>query len=184
MTLGKWQSVKRTAENATELDDLILQRSRQQSTMVKSMRHFLFALLLLTLSAGSVLAQQSSQSAEVSVALPPKLTRVLTDYEAGWKAGDATALSRLFAEDGFVLPEGRAPVRGRSAIQKLYAGPGSPLSLRAFAYAMHGDVGYIIGGYSSESGKPDEGKFTLTLRKGRDGRWLIVSDMDNSNSRR
>jgi ketosteroid isomerase-like protein len=25
------------------------------------------------------------------------------------------------------------------------------------------------------------GKFTLTLRKGTDGRWLIVSDMDNGN---
>jgi ketosteroid isomerase-like protein len=23
------------------------------------------------------------------------------------------------------------------------------------------------------------GKFTLTLRRGRDGRWLIASDMDN-----
>ena len=148
------------------------------------MRHFLFGLLLLILSAGSLLAQQSSQSADVSVTLPPELARVLTDYEAGWKAGDAAALSRLFAEDGFVLPEGRSPVRGRAAIQKLYAGPGAPLSLRAFAYATQGDVGYIIGGYNSESGKPDEGKFTLTLRKGRDGRWLIVSDMDNSNSRR
>jgi ketosteroid isomerase-like protein len=27
----------------------------------------------------------------------------------------------------------------------------------------------------------DVGKFTLTLRKGADGRWLIVSDMDNGN---
>jgi ketosteroid isomerase-like protein len=31
---------------------------------------------------------------------------------------------------------------------------------------------------------PDEGKFTLTLRKDKDGSWLIVSDMDNSNRRR
>jgi len=44
-------------------------------------------------------------------------------------------------------------------------------------------VGYIIGGYSAEPGKPDDGKFTLTLRKSEDGRWLIVSDMDNSNRR-
>jgi ketosteroid isomerase-like protein len=152
--------------------------------MVKSMRHVLLSLLLLTLSAGSVLAQPSSKSADVSVALPAELARVLTEYEAGWKAGNSVALARLFTEDGFVLPEGRPPVSGRAAIQKLYSGPGAPLSLRAFAYATHGDVGYIIGGYASESGKPDEGKFTLTLRKGRDGRWLIVSDMDNSNRRR
>jgi len=119
----------------------------------------------------------------LSVALPPDLARVLTDYEAGWKAGDAAALSRLFAEDGFVLPEGQPPVKGRAAIQKLYTSRGAPLSLRAFAYATHGDVGYIIGGYAAKPGMPDFGKFTLTLRKGVDGRWLIVSDMDNSNRR-
>lgn len=121
---------------------------------------------------------------EASVALPPELARVLTDYEAGWKAGDATALASLFAEDGFVLTEGRAPVKGRTAIQKVYTHAGAPLSLRAIAFATHGDVGYIIGGYGGEPGKTDDGKFTLTLRKGENGRWLIVSDMDNSNRRR
>jgi ketosteroid isomerase-like protein len=120
---------------------------------------------------------------EATVELPPELARVLTDYEAGWKAGDAAALANLFAEDGFVLPNGRASVKGRLAIQKLYTQNGSPLSLRAFAYATNGDAGYIIGGYSGERGKPDDGKFTLTLRKAGDGRWLIVSNMDNSNRR-
>jgi ketosteroid isomerase-like protein len=128
-------------------------------------------------------AEQDSKTADVSVALPPELARVLTDYEAGWKSGNAAALASLFTEDGFVLPEGQLPVRGRAAIQKLYTSKGSPLSLRAIAYAIHGDIGYIIGGYTSERGKPDQGKFTLTLRKGEDGRWLIVSDMDNSNRR-
>jgi ketosteroid isomerase-like protein len=89
----------------------------------------------------------------------------------------------LFTEDGFVLSPGQPPVKGRVAIQKLYTGPGSPLSLRAIAYAINGDVAYIVGGYSSASGVPDEGKFTLTLRK-RNQRWLIASDMDNENRRR
>src|SRR5687767_14723081 len=55
-----------------------------------------------------------------SVVLPPELARVLTDYETAWKAGDAAALSRLFGEEGFVLPQGQPPVKGRAAIQKLY----------------------------------------------------------------
>ena len=148
------------------------------------MRRVWLSFLLFILSAGSVLAQQPLQSADVAVALPPELARVLTDYEAGWKAGDAVALSRLFAEDGFVLPDGQPPVKGRAAIQKLYTHGGAPLSLRAFAYATHGDVGYIIGGYSAKPGMPDFGKFTLTLRKGAGGDWLIMSDMDNSNRRR
>jgi len=125
----------------------------------------------------------AASSGEASVTLPPELARVLTDYEAAWKAGDAAALSHLFAEDGFVLAQGKAAVKGRAAIQRLYTHPGSALSLRGFAYATNGDVGYIIGGYSAERGKPDDGKFTLTLRKSEDRRWLIVSDMDNSNRR-
>lgn len=142
----------------------------------------LFSLLLLALGTGIAPRQQVSTPADTSIVLPPELARVLTDYEAGWKAGDANALALLFAEDGFVLPSGQLPVRGRAAIRKLYTRSGSPLSLRAFAYGMKGEVGYIIGGYSSERGKPDDGKFTLTLRKS-GGRWLIVSDMDNSNRR-
>lgn len=123
------------------------------------------------------------EASEPSVKLPPELARVLTDYEAGWRTGDAAALASLFAEDGYVLPQGRGPVKGRAAIQKLYTRTGSPLSLRAIAYSTSGDVGYILGGYTGELGKPDDGKFTLTLRKGADGKWLIVSDMDNSSRR-
>ena len=82
-----------------------------------------------------------------------------------------------------MLSSGVPPVRGRAAIQKHYSGQGGPLSLRALAYAAEGSIGYIIGGFSREKGQPDIGKFTLTLRKAADGRWLIMSDMDNGNSR-
>ena len=148
------------------------------------MHTLLLSLMLLTLGSVPALGQPAPQSADALIVLPPELARVLTDYEAYWTAGDAAALARLFTDDGFVLPPGQPLVRGRAAIQKLYTGPGSPLSLRAFAYAMHGKVGYIIGGFSPERGTPDEGKFTLTLRKDKNGRWLIVSDMDNFNRRR
>lgn len=114
-----------------------------------------------------------------SVALPPDLARVLTDYEQAWRARDAEAIAALFAADGFVLPAGRLPVRGRAAIQQFYRGHGGPLSLRAFHFAVDGSIGYIIGGYAATPGQPDDGKFTLTLRKDSSGRWLIVSDMDN-----
>ncbi len=93
------------------------------------------------------------------------------------------ALAILFAEDGFVLSSGNPPVRGRAQIEKHYSGSGGPLSLRALAFATEGSRGYVIGGFSREKGEPDVGKFTLTLRKGPKGRWLIMSDMDNGNSR-
>ena len=116
-----------------------------------------------------------------SVELPSDLARVLTDYEVEWRRGGG-AVAQLFTEDGFVLSGGRPPIRGRAAIAAHYGtGGGGPLSLRALAYATEGSVGYIIGGYTTERGAPDIGKFTLTLRKQADGRWMIVSDMDNPN---
>ncbi|HVT17514.1 MAG TPA: nuclear transport factor 2 family protein [Thermoanaerobaculia bacterium] len=127
------------------------------------------------------LQQTPEAPQQPSVELAGELARVLSDYEAAWRAGDGAALARLFDEDGFVLPNGGPAVRGRAAIQRYYKGPGGPLVLRAFACATEGSVGYIIGGFARQYGQPDIGKFTLTLRKGADGRWLIVSDMDNGN---
>ncbi len=116
-----------------------------------------------------------------SVELSPELGRVLRDYEAAWRRGDAAGLAALFPEDGFVLQGGRAPVRGRAAIRAAYAGQGGgPLRLRALAAATADTLGYIIGAYGYGDAPGDQGKFTLTLRRGPDGRWLIFSDMDNS----
>ena len=118
-----------------------------------------------------------------SVTLPGPLARILTDYEAAWGGKDAAALAALFAEDGFVLSSGTPPVRGRAAIEHHYAGQGGPLALRALAFSTHGSIGFIIGGFARAKGEPDIGKFTLTLVKGPQGRWLIQSDMDNGNAR-
>ena len=147
------------------------------------MRIAIVGLVGMLAAVAPAVGQEPAQLPEPSVNLPPEIARVLTDYETAWRARDAPALARLFAEDGFVLPGGRPPVRGRVAIQQHYTGQGGPLSLRAIAFATDGSVGYIIGGYSGQEGRPDDGKFTLTLRKGSDGRWLIFSDMDNSNRR-
>jgi ketosteroid isomerase-like protein len=119
-----------------------------------------------------------------SVDLPPSLARVLTDYEKAWTAKDAKALASLFAEDGWVLSSGQPPVHGRAAIEQHYQSSGGPLALRGLAFATEGKIGYIIGAFARERGSVDIGKFTLTLRQGPDGRWLIFSDMDNGNTRR
>jgi len=119
-----------------------------------------------------------------SIALPPPVARVLTDYETAWRAKDAAALARLFADDRVVVPNACPPVKGRQRVQQCYAGSGGPLFLRAVAHATDGALGYIVGAYRDEDNGPDRGKFTLTVTKGADGRWLIVADMDRPYPRR
>jgi ketosteroid isomerase-like protein len=139
---------------------------------------------LVTCLVGLFLLAPSVEATELpSVPLPAELARVLTDYEAAWRRKDAHALAVLFAEDGFVLSSGVPAVRGRAAIEKHYTGQGGPLALRAFAYSTEGPVGYILGGFARQKGGADIGKFTLTLRRSKDGPWLIMSDMDNGNSK-
>ncbi len=147
------------------------------------MRRAVLLLSVAVLLIGRPGAQVPEQSREPSVTLPAPLARVLSDYESAWRNKDAAGLAALFAEDGFVLSNGAPPVRGRLRIQKHYAGQGGPLSLRALAFATSGSVGYIIGGFARRKGEPDVGKFTLTLARGPGDRWLIMSDMDNGNSR-
>ncbi len=134
--------------------------------------------VLLSLAAASAALAQ----APASVALPPEVDRVLRDYEKAWVANDQAALAKLFTVDGMALPSGQKPAQGDDAIRKAYSkGAGSLLSLRAIAYGTSGELAYVIGGFGSTADKPDFGKFVLVLRKV-EGRWLIVADMDNSNT--
>ena len=134
-------------------------------------------LLVAALAAAGQGQQPPPVPVQPTVALPPDLARVLTDYEAAWSSRDAAALARLFADNRVVVPNACPPVRGRTAVQQCYTGSGGALSLRAVAYGTDGALGYIIGAYAPQKGQPDGGKFTLTLLKEED-RWLIVADMD------
>ena len=161
---------------------MISRRRAQRGLRLAGVLPLLLALFLGLAGAAAALGQQPAAAGqEPSVRLPPELARVLTDYEAAWRARDATALAALFVEDGFVLPSGHPPVRGRAAIERYYTGQGGPLALRAISFAAEGKVGTIIGAFAPRAGGADAGKFTLTLRREPGGRWMIVSDMDNSN---
>lgn len=143
-------------------------------------------LLCATLMAASSVAIRADAQAPADplglpvVTLPPALDRVLRDYETAWKAGDGAQLAKVFTTDGFALASGRLPMRGHEAIAAWHTRPGGELQLRAFAYSVSDSVGYIVGGYRYPGSTGPGGKFLLALRKGRDGRWLIAADMDNS----
>jgi len=152
------------------------------------MRALIFVTLLLCFAKVSPASAQSPAAISPplpSVTLPAELDRVLRDYEAAWRSGDAAKVAALFSVDGFVLQNGRAPVRGRDGIAKAYTGQASgELKLRALAYAVADTVGYILGAYAYGNAPGDIGKFTVTLRRPRGGAWEIFSDMDNGNQAR
>lgn len=150
---------------------------------MNGLRSGIAAAALALLFAVPAAAQQApgAEAGPETVTLPAELDRVLRDYEAAWSGRDAAALAALFTVDGFVMARGRMPARGRARIEEHYRGSGGPLALRAFAYAMEGDVAWILGGYATLPGGPEMGKFTLTLKRAADGKWLIASDMDNAN---
>ena len=132
-----------------------------------------------------VKAATATACPQTSINLPAPLDRVLRDYEAAWTKGDAKALAALFTEDGFVMSMGDTPVRGRAEIERRYAtSGGAPLALRALAFETEGATGFILGCYAPSAKDADIGKFTLTLKKDKSGRWLIFSDMDSPNRRR
>jgi len=130
---------------------------------------------------GVARAQEAPPAPLPSATLPAEVERVLRDYERHWTAGDEAALAALFTEDGFILQNGRPPVRGRAAIQRAYADSDGPLRLRAMGYAVDDSVGYIVGAYGYGEGNAEMGKFVLALRRTPGGPWMIAADIDNSN---
>jgi hypothetical protein len=143
----------------------------------------LLALLALACAPAAARAQDTPPPPQMpSAQLPPEVERVLRDYERFWRAGDETSLANIFAEDGFILQNGRPPVRGRDAIRQAYADSDGPLRLRALDYATADSVGWIIGAFGFGEGDADMGKFVLALRRSPGGPWEIAADIDNMSS--
>lgn len=128
-------------------------------------------------------AAAPDETAPPAVVLPPALDRVLRDYEAAWRDGDGRRLASLFTPDGFAVQSGSPLARGPAAIARNIAGPGGALQLTAYAYAVDGTIGYIVGGFRYPQTTGPGGRFVLALKQD-GGRWLIAADLDNSGPRR
>jgi uncharacterized protein (TIGR02246 family) len=126
---------------------------------------------------------------------PPPDTRAadeaaIRDINKTWftayNAGDAAGIVALHAEDAVVCPPGAPAARGASAIRGHYekelaagfsstAGPTSDVG-------ASGDLGWESGTYTAtdKSGKTvDVGKYVTVFAK-KNGKWLIIRDIWNS----
>lgn len=107
---------------------------------------------------------------------------VLSRYTDAYNRHDAVALAALYAQDGVLLPPGRALVRGRRAIEEFWKKHmGAGLALKILERSVGTDIGYLVGNYSFP-GEPDSGKFLVCLKRGKTGGWQIGADMWNSNN--
>jgi uncharacterized protein (TIGR02246 family) len=107
----------------------------------------------------------------------PSIVKTADAYLKAMLAGDATGVIATYRDDAVEMPPGRAPLKGRVAIQQyfreLFQGP---VKITAFTFSYletvsAGDLGYAAGTYEQKlSGGPagsieDTGKFVVILRR-------------------
>jgi uncharacterized protein (TIGR02246 family) len=116
-------------------------------------------------------------------ALTPDALHTL--FAMGINAGDAQAVSQLFAEDAILVSDPENIVRGRAAIREglenfLEIAP--KMRLNASRVVRNGDIALLYSDWTITASKPDGSLFTAEVqpthvaRLGDDGTWLIVID--------
>ncbi len=140
-----------------------------------------FALLAVTAVPGCEPGTSREVPPLTAVTLPPELAQVLRDYEGAYARRDSSALARLFASDGYLLPFGDAPIRGNEAVAGRLAREGGELLLVPIAFSVSDSLGFVVGMFGAESSASAGGKFVLALRRDASGAWRVAADIANPN---
>ena len=109
-----------------------------------------------------------------------------------YNAGDVNSLVALYAEDAVVSPPGDAAARGHNAIRELFtketaASTAAGITLKGGPSTDVGvskDLGWEWGTFTVTDKKGatvDAGKYVTVLGK-KDGKWLILRDIWNSDA--
>jgi uncharacterized protein (TIGR02246 family) len=109
------------------------------------------------------------------------IEEVLKAYRVAYNEGNAKAMAALYAPGAFWLPPSSAPIRGREAIQEMWARHfrhASGLKTKTLKVEVSGDLAYLVAAYHSPH-YDRNGNLVLCFKRQESGEWRIVSDIWN-----
>ena len=136
--------------------------------------------------------QQQKSTPDTRAADEESIRAVNPSWFKAYNAGDVNSIVALYAEDAVVSPPGASPAHGHSAIREylnkdVAASSGAGTTLNGAAttdVGVSGDLGWEWGTFTvkDKSGTTvDNGKY-LTVYEKRNGKWLIIRDIWNTDS--
>jgi uncharacterized protein (TIGR02246 family) len=181
----------RGAANVSWLDGGAQRRSesREDTKMIRltKVASFLAGFLVLAGYAATASAAEATTDEGAIRAISPV-------WAKAYNAGDAKAISALYAEQAVLLPPGAPAAKGKAAIQAYFAKDTAESAKAGVTFSLDpksksdvgvsGDLGWESGTYavSEKSGASvDVGKY-LTVYKKSAGKWLIIRDAWNSDA--
>jgi uncharacterized protein (TIGR02246 family) len=155
------------------------------------MRHLGYVAMVtavLTVFAGC--AKTSSPPVADTAADEAAIRGINPQWFQAYAAGDADAMSALYAEDAVLSPPGAPTARGRAAIREYLAGDITASKAGGLTFnpgtspefGLSGDLGWEWNTFSvtdSAGATVDTGKY-VTVYQRKDGAWSIVRDVWNS----
>jgi uncharacterized protein (TIGR02246 family) len=152
---------------------------------LKNVVSFFAGLVLLTGYTATASAADASKDEAAIRAINPAWVKA-------YNAGDAKAISGLYAEKAVLLAPGAPAANGNAAIQAYFAKDMAESAKAGVTFSLSpktdlgvsGDLGWESGAYAvkAKSGATvDAGKY-LTVYKKSGGKWLIIRDTWNSDA--
>ena len=154
-------------------------------------RTVLSALSLIAVAACAPASGAAKPDSATAAADQQAIGKVRDAYAAAFKAGDASAIAALYTSDGLTQPNNQPTASGTAGITASVKASFDQLNIVSFTLTpvkteASGNLGYDIGTYAfTATPKPKgdtikaEGRYVVILRKGDDGTWKAVADMDN-----
>jgi uncharacterized protein (TIGR02246 family) len=131
--------------------------------------------------AALALAVPLTASAQAAGGVRAQIEKADQAWQAAYNAGDAAAITALYAEDGQVMAPGHETASGRAAIQDLFKqelASGAKNALTTNEVLSGGEYAISIGGYvatAADGSHLDHGTY-MTVFKQVDGAWKIYRD--------